>query len=511
MNIAIYSRKSKEMTQGESIGNQIELCNNYIEKHFNNVDRIYKYEDEAFTGKNTDRPRFKQMMLDGKLGKFNILICYRLDRVSRSVMDFSELYEKLTKHNIDFISVKEQFDTSSPMGRAMMYIASVFAQLERETIAERVRDNMMELAKTGRWLGGHAPLGFDKNRIIEDGKEVSYLITNKDIETVRLIYDKYLNTRSLFKTNKYLLQNNIQGRNWTSGMIGNILRSPYYIKSDNKLFTYLKKEGITHYGTPNGNGILPYNIFNDNRIRKPKEEWIYAVGKHEGIINSDEWIQIQETLSNNKTLKNTGNTYKGLLSGILKCGNCGRSMNIKYGPKRKDGSRPYYYICLNKVSGGNDICNVDNVRTSEIDNKVIEKLKDLKFYESNMDINNNKKDFDKELSALKNQINKNENTIDSLLQKLILLNENGSVYVTNKINELASENKALQQKIYDLELDKENESINSINTEICKKAYKEFINSYEGLNIQQQQKLLREFIKEIKWYGKKKNIEIVLL
>lgn len=511
MNIAIYTRKSKETIHGESMGNQIELCMKYIKTNFDNAERIYKYEDEGFSGKNTDRPKFKQLMKDVKNKKIDVLICYRLDRISRSVCDFSEVLEELTKYKVDFVSIKEQFDTSSPMGRAMMYIASVFAQLERETIAERVRDNMIELSKTGRWLGGHAPLGFNTNRIVEDGKEVTYLEPNKDMKIVETIHNKYLNTHSLYKTNKYLLENNTKGRNWTTSIIGNILRSPYYVKCDDKLVNYLKREGITYYGEINGNGLLPYNVFNDKRNRKPKAEWIYAIGRHMGIVDSERWIQIQSLLDLNKSLKNTGNSFKGLLSGLLHCGKCGRVMNISYGAKRKDGSRPYYYRCNGKIQGGATICDIDNIRTVEIDNKVISKLKDTKFYESAMNIIIDKKDFDAELEFITKQINRNKKNIDGLLQKLILLDENGSVYVTDKINELASENKKLQQKIYDLELEKEDVSINSINTEICKSAYRKFVDTYESLNTEQQQRLIKEFIKEIKWNGKDKNIEIILL
>lgn len=511
MNIAIYTRKSKETIHGESIGNQIELCMKYIKANINNTERIYKYEDEGFSGKNIDRPRFKQLMKDAKNNKFDILICYRLDRISRSVCDFSEILETLTNYKINFVSIKEQFDTSSPMGRAMMYIASVFAQLERETIAERVRDNMIELSKTGRWLGGHVPLGFNTKRVVEEGKEVTYLEPNTDIKIAETIYKKYLNTHSLYKTNKYLLENNIKNRNWTTSIIGNILRSPYYVKCDEKLVNYLKKEKITYYGEINGNGLLPYNVFNDKRNRKPKIEWIYAIGKHKGIIDSDEWIQIQDLLDANRSLKNTGNSFKGLLSGLLRCGKCGRIMNISYGAKRKDGSRPYYYRCNGKIQGGITMCDMDNIRTTVIDTKVIDKLKNTDFYKSAMNITIDEKDVNKDIEFVKKQINKNKKDIDKLLQKMILLDANASVYVTDKINELANENKILQQKLYDLELEKEDVSINNINTEICKSAYKKFINTYEGLDAKQQQRLIKEFVREIKWNGKNKNIEISLL
>ena len=145
MKIAIYSRKSKFTGKGDSIKNQIQLCKEYIYKNFNSTDEdIIIYEDEGFSGGTTDRPQFKLMMKDAKAKKFDVLVCYRLDRISRNIADFSNLIEDLQENDIAFVSIREQFDTSTPMGRAMMYIASVFAQLERETIAERIRDNMLQ-------------------------------------------------------------------------------------------------------------------------------------------------------------------------------------------------------------------------------------------------------------------------------------------------------------------------------------------------------------------------------
>ena len=162
---AIYSRKSMFTGKGESIENQVEMCKEYAIKNLKIKDFII-YEDEGFSGGNINRPRFQELLKDIKKEKFNFLICYRLDRISRNVADFSATLELLQKHSISFISIKEQFDTSTPIGKAMVYISSVFAQLERETIAERVRDNMLELAKSGRWLGGQTPLGFNSKRII---------------------------------------------------------------------------------------------------------------------------------------------------------------------------------------------------------------------------------------------------------------------------------------------------------------------------------------------------------
>ena len=175
---AIYSRKSVFTEKSESVENQVAICKQYGRNK--GITEFLVYEDEGFSGKNTDRPGFKKMMFDAKRKKFNCIISYRLDRFSRNVADFAGTYSILQKLGIDFISVREQFDTTSVVGRGMMNISAVFAQMERESTAERVIDNMLELAKTGRWLGGTPPLGYKS-------EPVKYIDVNKT-----LVYQKYL-------------------------------------------------------------------------------------------------------------------------------------------------------------------------------------------------------------------------------------------------------------------------------------------------------------------------------
>ena len=131
MNIFIYSRKSVYTGKGESVENQVEMCKEYISDKLPNAKQaeISIYEDEGFSAKNTNRPQFQQMLKDLKRIRPQYVICYRLDRISRNVSDFSSLIEELNHQNISFICIREEFDTSKPMGKAMMYIASVFAQL----------------------------------------------------------------------------------------------------------------------------------------------------------------------------------------------------------------------------------------------------------------------------------------------------------------------------------------------------------------------------------------------
>ena len=188
--IAIYSRKSKYSDKGDSVGNQVEIAMKYIEEHYKSDEyevEILIFEDDGFSGGNIDRPKFKEFLIEENRKPFNILICYRLDRISRNIADFSSLMNQIL--GTSFVSIKEQFDTKTPMGRAMMYIASVFAQLEREVIAERIRDNMIELAKTGRWLGGTTPTGYSSKRIelVDVYEEGEYNVLEKKKKTASML------------------------------------------------------------------------------------------------------------------------------------------------------------------------------------------------------------------------------------------------------------------------------------------------------------------------------------
>ena len=278
--IAIYSRKSKFTGKGESIGNQIELCKDYILREFNIDDDnlIEIYEDEGFSGKNTKRPDFQRLMQDCRDKKIQCVVCYKLDRISRNTCDFVILMNELEKHKITFHSITEKFDTSTNMGRAMMNMSSIFAQLERETIAERIRDNMLELAKTGRWLGGTTPLGFKSKQLqtstSSNGKSrTAYQLQPiaEEQTIVKLIFQKFLEYKSLTKTETYLLNAQIKTRNgipFSIFAIRCILANPVYASADFDTFNYFSKLGVILCNDEtefNGtHGIMAYNKTQQN-------------------------------------------------------------------------------------------------------------------------------------------------------------------------------------------------------------------------------------------------------
>lgn len=434
--IAIYSRKSKYSDKGNSIGNQIEIAKEYIKQNFSCSDIDLKiFEDEGFSGSNFKRPEFKKFLLEERKNPFDLLICYRLDRISRNIADFSNLINELNKLGTNFVSIKEQFDTKTPMGRAMMYIASVFAQLEREVIAERIRDNLLELSKTGTWLGGDTPLGYsaerfkkvticdkdDENKIFSKNKFASKLIINdKEMPIVKLLFSKYNELKSLTKLETYLINNDIKTRRGVYYSIFSlklILSNPVYAPNDKDVLKYFESKGIEVYyekddrSKLNGKyGFLTYNK-TEGKKNVPQTNWIVAIGLHQPIIEAKEWINTQILLEKNSAqrYRRASNPKKQtIVSGLIKCKNCGAYMRPKnIDKKRSDGSVNYRYCCQLKEKSKGEKCKSKNVNGEEIDNEIIKVIERI-FIPNSYIFNELKKlSFSQESNPLYNEISQN--------------------------------------------------------------------------------------------------------
>ena len=192
---AIYTRKSVYSDHSDSIGNQTQMCKDYLSVHFaGQISDSIIYTDEGLTGANVNRPGLQRLLSDIEQGSIQILIVYQLDRISRDVRDFSNIYSLASQNDVKFISVKENIDTSTPIGKAMMYVTVGFAQMERETIAARVTDNMLYLSSEGWWAGGSAPVGYRRERVkADDGKNHVTIIPDPDgADHVRYVFKTFL-------------------------------------------------------------------------------------------------------------------------------------------------------------------------------------------------------------------------------------------------------------------------------------------------------------------------------
>ncbi len=396
--MVIYCRKSRFTGRGESVENQEELCRQYISLHFGMkaAKTAEVYEDEGFSGGNLERPQFRKMMADAEKGRFQAIVVYRLDRISRNIGDFAGLIQRLEKLSVDFISIKEQFDTSSPMGRAMMFISSVFSQLERETIAERIRDNMQELAKTGRWLGGTTPTGYvseSVSYISGDGKTrkaCRLRLLDGEGEMVKEIFQYFLETGSLTQTETRLLlegRKTKTGRDFSRFAIKGILENPVYMAADGDAYEYLEKEGAEIFSGRESfdgkKGVMAYNrsLQQSGKAHKlrPISQWIIAAGSHEPIVDGKTWIRVQEQLERNrKKSYRRPRSNQALLSGLLICGNCGNYMRPKVNSRSRNGAEPaYVYRCSLKERSHGGCCTMENAKGNWLDQQVLKALKTI--------------------------------------------------------------------------------------------------------------------------------------
>ncbi|MBB6214784.1 site-specific DNA recombinase [Anaerosolibacter carboniphilus] len=536
MKIAIYSRKSKFTGKGESIDNQIELCKEYANKHFD-TNEFLIYEDEGFSGGTTDRPQFQLMMKDAMKGKFDVLMCYRLDRISRNISDFSDTIEILQNKNIAFISMREQFDTSTPMGRAMMYIASVFAQLERETIAERIRDNMMQLAKTGRWLGGIAPTGYTSEQVTysdPSGKEKKMFRLfpiSDELEVVKLIFDKYVELKSLTKVEQFCIMNDIKSKNdadFRRYSLRAMLSNPVYAIADEKLYDYMSENGYEIYSHKNEftgeYGVMAYNKTKQDkknasgRIRDISE-WIIAVGAHEGIIESSQWIKTQRLLLGNKSkaFRKVKNSIC-LLSGILRCGNCGSYMRPKMGRENSDGIQLFYYMCEMKEKSKKTKCNMNNVKGNDLDQMIIDEIKKMAMSDSNL-YDNIKSDrlnlmtsqnaIQNEIALMESNIKNNEQAIQHLVTSLSQgQNTSAAKYIIKQIDELDEQTAKMKERLFILKESEEMNQSKGNSLDVMKDMLSAFNDSIDTVDIEAKRTFIKSIVDKIVWDGQ--NAEVVM-
>lgn len=528
---AIYSRKSKFTGKGESIENQIELCKNQLINKYNiKEENIKIYQDEGFTGYNTNRPQFQEMIKDIRNKKIKCVIVYRLDRISRNVTDFCNLKNEFIKYNTDFISVTENFDTSTPMGRAMLMISSVFAQLERDTIAERIRDNMYELAKTGRWLGGNTPLGYKSEKVETlsvDGKRKNLYkldIVFEEAEIIKLIWNKMCELKSLSKLEVYLLQKGIKtrnGNNFTRFSLITILKNPVYVVADNKIKDFFEKMNVTIYETDiekcNGiNGLLAYNkreeLMGKTKSYKDITEWIIAVGKHQGIIPSQQFIKVWNLIVNNKDKRcRVPRQNTSILSGIIRCKHCGNYMRPRLrNTVTIDNKRNFSYLCVLKEKSRKRLCKCKNINGIETDMIVIEKISELKLptymliNKIKLLINNKEKKTDKrinELQTLNTILSRNKRKVEALIDKMAIIDGELIADITAQIKSIKSKNLEIEKRIIELSKETEKEIDKDEVTVLALNIINKYMGSFDSLNIVDKRLMIKSLVNTIESDG----------
>lgn len=529
--IAVYSRKSKFTGKGESIGNQIELCREYIRRVYGEewAERCEVYEDEGFSGGDLKRPDFQRMMENVRKRRYQAVVVYRLDRISRNIADFAGLIDELNKLDVAFVSIREHFETGSPMGRAMMFIISVFSQLERETIAERIRDNMHELAKTGRWLGGNTPLGFTSeavSRITIDGRtRKSFMLVPHPEESklARSIFDLYAKTDSLSAVETELLRQHAKtrlGKEFTRFAVKGILQNPVYMAADKDAWRYFTERGAEvcapREAFDGACGIMAYNRTDQEKGRtmqiNPVSDWIIALGRHPGLVPSRQWIGVQESLERNSSKAyRKPRSNEALLTGLLFCA-CGERMYPKLSKRKTaDGEPVYAYVCKMKERSRRERCNRRNADGNFLDDALFERLKHLpedsagflSFLENSRAFCAGKREeYGAQMDQLRAEYAKNEKIANGLVDSLALLeNSAAKPQALKRIEALCEENRAIENRIRELERLADADRLSDGEFERLRLTLARLQTALGELSVEEKRAAVRSVVRKVIWDG----------
>ena len=351
---AIYTRKSTEEgleQEFNSLDAQREAAEAYIasQKHEGWICLPDRYDDGGFTGGNMERPAMKRLLADIEAGRIDCIMVYKVDRLSRSLMDFARVMETFEKHSVSFVSVTQQFNTSTSMGRLMLNVLLSFAQFEREIISERTRDKIAATRRKGKWSGGMPMLGYDVD--LGGGR---LLVNDDEARTVRGIFELYLEHQSLIETVKVLNARNWATKQWTTRK-GNERGGKPFVK--NSLFKLLT------------NVIYLGKITYKDEVHE---------GEHPAIVDPDIFDRVQRLLKRNGRTggKHVRNRFGALLKGLIRCTPCGCGMVPTH--TTKNGNKRYrYYVCQNAQSRGWHTCPTPSVPAPEIERFVVDQIKSI--------------------------------------------------------------------------------------------------------------------------------------
>lgn len=345
---AIYTRKSTEHgleLEFNSLDAQREACEAYIKSQSSQGWQLIgtHYDDPAFSGGNLERPALRQLLADVTAGNIDVVVVYKIDRLTRSLADFAKLVELFDVKGVSFVAVTQQFNTTTSMGRLTLNVLLSFAQFERELASERVRDKIAASRKKGKWTGGSVPLGYDS-------KDKKLVVNEAEAETVRLIFAKYLELKSFSTLVAELDKRGIvtKLRQVKDKVIGGIP------------FTY---------------GPLAYLLKNRTYLGEMGHKGSWFPADHKPIVDHSTFDQVQVQLRSNRIDRQNRRQDNGsLLTGLI-FDDRGNRMTSSYSSKR--GARYPYYVSVAILKGRKQHAGkVTRVSATEVDAVVLRAARD---------------------------------------------------------------------------------------------------------------------------------------
>lgn len=348
---AIYTRKSTEEgleQEFNSLDAQREAGEAYItsQRHEGWTVIPLRYDDGGFSGGNMDRPALERLMQDVENHRIDCIVVYKVDRLSRSLLDFAKIMEVLDKNGVSFVSVTQQFNTSTSMGRLILNVLLSFAQFEREIIGERIRDKVAAAKRKGKFTGGTPPLGYDV-----DPNRTALIVNPEEARLVRHIFKRFTEIGSPITIAQELNKKGITTKSW------------------------MTKNGTFREGKTWHKMHIYRVLYNRTYLGEVMHKDKTYPGEHEAIVSRDLWERAHAIIENSKRNRSQHVRAKSpaLLKGIIRCGACDSAMSpVSTGTARKNYR---YYTCGKASKTGYSNCPVRSVPAGDIEGAVLQQLR----------------------------------------------------------------------------------------------------------------------------------------
>lgn len=442
------------------------------------------YREEGRSGKDLKRPEFQRMMGDIKSGKITTVIIYKIDRLTRSLKDFSSLWDKFQNNGVEVISLNEKFDTATAIGRAMLSIVLVFAQLEREQTGERTAATMQYRAEQGLWNGGRV-LGYDLD---QDQKGI-LKVNDEQAGIVRKAFELCIKTGSAGQAQK------------TLNDLG--YRMP----------VYESRRGKKHGGKLFSKQVVIKMLQNPAYLGQINWKGQLYEGRHQAIVDEKTFSKVQEILEQNRKTRSNRrlpSEHIYLLQGILTCGKCGSAMTPKSGIGRS--SRYYYYQCTKNAHTGKKGCDARYVPAEPIETFVLDRVKELTTDEAEIDriiAKANKKGNRKtgELMADSKTISGHLQEIDKKLNQIVDSIENGSLKAFDSLNKrieaLEAERTTTESSLKAIDFEIAEIEQQRLSSEVMSQSFKTFRDIIDKASPRRLKELLSRIVEVIEWHEDK--------
>ena len=481
---AIYTRKSSEEgldQEFNSLDAQREAAEAYIvsQKAEGWTALPDRYDDGGFTGGNMARPALDRLLRDITRGKVDCVVVYKVDRLSRSLLDFARIMETFDNHGVSFVSVTQQFNTTHSMGRLTLNILLSFAQFEREIIGERIRDKLAAQARKGKWTGGVPVLGYDVDRT---GPSPHLVINAEEAAHVREIFRTYVQEASLLPVVKELGR-----RGWVNKR-------------------RVTRKGKKLGGRPFDKATLHQLLTNPIYTGKMRYKDELHAGEHEAIIDQDLFDKVQQQLKGNRRTGGTEvrNKYGALLRGLLYCKSCCTAMTHTFCGKNKRNFYRYYR-CTNAIKNGHDVCTSGTLPAGEIERVVIDEVRRLADDEALFAqvLTEAHAAIDAELAEIqreRDELRKERTRHHKELQQLATRGETGTD-VTARIADLHERLSAADQRVPELESRVAELKDQTVTQAEAIAAFADFDSLWESLIPREQARLLKLLISTVVYDG----------